>query len=126
VNPAKAIVSQETEREQPTSVSSGRHIYNRLRRSGRYGLSTRMFQVQFLTEYWTERSVIWRQSATPAGHPLLSLQVLSEPTTNGSVCISLPTPCAQDGNNSTLPPSQLNKRKGMYGTVPSALLHLGQ
>lgn len=36
-----------------------------------------------------------------------------------------PTPCAQDAKNSTLPPSQKDKRRGFYGTIPSALLNSG-
>lgn len=37
----------------------------------------------------------------------------------------LPTPTASDSKNASLPPSQKDSRKGMNGTIPSALLHLG-
>lgn len=124
--PASQTALPACEPEKQMHVTSGRNIAEYIMRLNPDTSLTRTCLEAFLTGCWIRRSATWKLTATPAGRPLLSLRVLRVPFIGGIGSGWLPTPCAQDGNNSTLPPSQLNKRKGLFGTIPSALMHLGQ
>jgi hypothetical protein len=105
--------------------TSGHNTYELLKKCSRFGLLTKMFQVRFLTEYWTERSVIWKLKATPAGRPYVYLHQPRAPYIKGKGFFWWPTPLAGDSNNSLLPGSQIKRTKGNFQGNPSLLLGLG-
>lgn len=87
---------------------SGRRCYEWLKSLDSTGLLTKMLPEVFLTGYWIKRSASWKMLATPAGRPLLSLQVRSEQGMNGRESGLLPTPLADDWKGGTNAPRKDN------------------
>lgn len=93
---ASQALSLEIERAKTMIATSGLKCFDALKRLGRVGFSTKMLPELFLTEFSTKRLSIWKVKATPAGRPLLYLQVLSERLTNGTDVSLLPTVSANE------------------------------
>lgn len=68
----------------------------------------KMWTEQFLMEYSTKRSLTWKASVTPAGHPLLSLRVSLVPHTEETGFGWLPTPLKDDWKGGSSAPRKDN------------------
>lgn len=123
--PASQAACRENSEAKQIIDTSGHNIYELLMKCSRHGLSTKMFRAQFLTEYWTVKSAIWKLRATPAGRPYLYLVQRQAPYIKGKGFFWWPTPLAGDSSNSLLPGSRINRVKGQFQDSPSLLLQLG-
>ena len=99
------------------TATSGLRCLELYRKSGPLGSLVRMLLGSSI--YHSTRCYLtWKTSVTPAKRLLFRLAP-SMPRTKGKDARLLPTPTAQDGKNSTLPPSQRNR-----GSLPGYLIRM--
>ena len=114
---ASRLVLPGSEEARKTTVTSGLKCCELYKNSGPLGSLVKML---LESSIWrsTRCYLTWKASATPAKRLLFRLAP-SMPRTKGNGAQLLPTPTAQDGKNSTLPPSQKNR-----GSLPGYLIRM--
>ena len=126
-HPASPSASQETSLAKTTTASSGIKLLGPYEKYSPLGqsLKTRLAFLLCSEEWYSNGYALqWKTKVTKSKRLIFQLRPKAL-TTDGTDFGLLPTPAANDGHNSTLPPSQKDKRKGMFGTIPSALLNMG-
>ena len=106
--PVRLVLKSENGRVCRVNFTYGHNFSGPFKSLNQFSWLMKMWTEQFLTEFSTKRSMTWKASVTPAGRPLLSLQVSLVPLTEETAFGWLPTPLKDDWKGGSAAPRKDN------------------